>query len=55
MHKTQIMAGLFAAAALFVPGVASAQSTLGPYLFAGLCYDEMPDRNLVINGAARSS
>ncbi len=55
MHRSKMAAGLLAAAALLVPGAASAQSALGPYLFAGLGYDEMPDRNLVINGAARSS
>jgi len=53
MHRSSI--GLLAAAALLVPGAAHAQSALGPYLFAGLGYDQMPDRNLVINGAARSS
>jgi len=55
MHTSKMAAGLLAAAALLVPGAASAQSALGPYLFAGLGYDKMPDRNLVINGAARSS
>jgi opacity protein-like surface antigen len=55
MHKSQMMAGALAAAGLLAPGAASAQSALGPYMFAGLGYDQMPDRNLVIGGAARSS
>src|SRR5437667_548710 len=55
MHTSRLTAGLLAAAALLVPCAANAQSALGPYLFAGLGYDQMPDRNLVINGAARSS
>jgi opacity protein-like surface antigen len=55
MHKSHI--GLFAAAcfALLALGPANAQSALGPYLFLGLGYDQMPDRNLVINGRAVSS
>jgi opacity protein-like surface antigen len=57
MHKFHTTAGMFAVVslALFAPGPANAQSALGPYLFAGLGADHMPDRNLVINGAARSS
>ena len=55
MHKSYRT--LFAAAglALFCAPTAQAQSALGPYLFAGLGYDQMPDRNLLINGRAVSS
>jgi opacity protein-like surface antigen len=61
MHKSHRTVGLVAAAglvtglALFAPGPAHAQSALGPYLFLGLGYDQMPDRDLLINGRAVSS
>ena len=57
MRKSYRTAGLFAVTslALLASGPANAQSALGPYLFLGLGYDHMPDRNLVLNGAARSS
>jgi opacity protein-like surface antigen len=62
MHKSHRAAGLFAFANLTIIGLAllasapaHAQSALGPYVFAGLGYDQMPDRNLFFNGAARSS
>jgi len=41
--------------ALLASGPASAQSALGPYISLGLGLDKMPDRNLVIGGATRSS
>jgi opacity protein-like surface antigen len=49
--------GLLAVAGLTViaPGSANAQSALGPYLALGLGYDQMPDRNLAINGHTVSS
>jgi opacity protein-like surface antigen len=52
MRKSQLMVGLLAGAsmALLAAGPANAQSALGPYLFAGLGYDQMPDRNLTISG-----
>ena len=53
-NLTLVLCALTSFAALF-PGSANAQSALGPYLALGLGYDQMPDRNLVINGAARSS
>ena len=40
---------VIAAAVLLGCSAAHAQSALGPYLFAGLGYDQMPDRNLVIS------
>ena len=50
MRTLQILVGLLAGAGLLAAGPARAQSALGPYLFAGLGYDQMPDRNLTING-----
>lgn len=57
MHKSRLTAGLLAATGfvLFAAGPANAQSALGPYLVLGLGYDQLPDRNLLINGHAVSS
>jgi hypothetical protein len=57
MNRPQMAVGLFAVAgiAMFGSSSANAQSALGPYLALGAGYDEMPDRNLVINGHAVSS
>src|SRR5579872_6196531 len=57
MDRPRITFGLLAVAglALVGPGPAAAQSQLGPYLSLGLGFDEMPDRNLAINGHEVSS
>jgi opacity protein-like surface antigen len=57
MIRPQTIVGLLAISglAMFAPGSANAQSALGPYLALGAGYDEMPDRNLVINGHSVSS
>lgn len=57
IRKPRTMAAVLATAgcALFAPACAYAQSALGPYLSLGLGYDQMPDRNLLINGHAVSS
>src|SRR6201984_811954 len=54
-HVMTIGLATVAGILLLAPGPANAQSALGPYLALGLGYDQMPDRNLVINGNARSS
>src|SRR5579872_325767 len=57
MNRSQITIGFLAVAGLmvFAPGSAHAQSALGPYLALGAGFDEMPDRNLAINGHTVSS
>jgi hypothetical protein len=57
MNRPQTIVGLLAVTgfAVFAPGSANAQSALGPYLALGAGFDEMPDRNLIINGHAVSS
>jgi opacity protein-like surface antigen len=57
MNRPQITLGLLSVAGLtlLAPGPAAAQTQLGPYLSLGLGFDEMPDRNLVINGRFVSS
>jgi opacity protein-like surface antigen len=55
MHKFHLVAALLAGSLAAVPGAAQAQSALGPYIALGLGYDQMPDRNLVVNGRAVSS
>lgn len=52
MQKSQMLAGLLAAAGLLAPGAAQAQSALGPYVSLGLGLDKIPDRMLTINGRA---
>lgn len=53
----QKIAGLLtvSGAILLVPGYAAAQSLNGPYIALGAAYDNMPDRDLVINGFKVSS
>jgi len=55
--RRPISAGVIILVALapLAPGAAQAQSALGPYLSLGLGYDQLPDRNLLINGRAVSS
>ena len=57
MNNPRMTVGLLAVAgvAVFAPNPAKAQSALGPYLALGLGYDQLPDRNLAINGHAVSS
>src|SRR5262249_32955296 len=56
-HKRRVSAWFLAMACsvTFASGSAHAQSALGPYLALGLGYDQIPDRNLVVNGRAVSS
>ena len=53
----QKIIGLLAIAgiSLLAPGYAAAQSMNGPYVALGVAYDDMPDRDLVINGFKVSS
>jgi opacity protein-like surface antigen len=57
MNRPHVAAGLLVAAGLmaFAPGSATAQSLHGPYLAVGGGYDDMPDRDLAINGFKVSS
>src|SRR5689334_21397263 len=57
MNRSHVAAALLAAAGLpaLAPGSAAAQSLHGPYLAVGAGYDDMPDRDLAINGFKVSS
>lgn len=56
MNRPQVTAGLLAVGlAVCAPGHAAAQSAPGFYVALGAGYDDMPDRNLVINGFHVSS
>lgn len=57
MNRIHNFVGLLTVASVtvFAPSSACAQSALGPYLALGLGLDQMPDRNLVINGHFVSS
>ncbi|HEX5281114.1 MAG TPA: hypothetical protein VFW28_13625, partial [Micropepsaceae bacterium] len=47
----QVLACLAAAGAIaLAPGPAAAVTEVGPYAAVGLGFDQMPDRNLLING-----
>ena len=54
IHSVVVFA-IFTGLAALAPMSAAAQSQLGPYLALGAAYDQMPDRNLVINGHAVNS
>jgi OOP family OmpA-OmpF porin len=57
MSRPQMAVGLLAVASLVIVAAPCAygQTELGPYVALGLGYDEMPDRNLAINGHFVSS
>jgi opacity protein-like surface antigen len=57
MNRSHVTVGMLAAAGLaaFAPGSAAAQSLKGPYIAVGAGYDDMPDRDLAINGKTVSS
>src|SRR5512138_1743105 len=57
MHRVQSLLGLLALGALcgLAPSRAAAQEALGPYVSMCIAFDDMPDRNLAINGRVVSS